>query len=162
MVFRCLVPFSMSHMQSERLSFIAKAKMDAARFGCVISWRAARWVVLKDKKESVPYMVTVRGKDGAAVLRDFRDEIYDNWPLETPPPPKDDVQWEEPDGNVYTCCRPGYDTPVDVRMFTFTGLRRARENKAGGLSEPRIKSRAPIQKARWLLRDKSLLVVLVP
>ena len=145
MVFRCMVPFSMSHIQSEGQSFLAKAKEDAARFGCTITWRAARRVPLKSEGESVPYMVTVRGRDGAAVLRDFRDEIYANWPLETPPPPPDDVQWELPDGDVYSFTKLGQETPVDVRMFSFTGLRAARAQKPGGITGRRIKSQVPIQ-----------------
>ena len=101
-VFRLTLPFSMKHMKSEgELSWLQKYKADAERFGCTVSWRAARRAALTSGNAHVPYIVTVTGTDGASILKELQDEIYSNWPLASPPPPQCDVVWVEPGGDLY-------------------------------------------------------------
>jgi hypothetical protein len=143
MVFRLTLPFSSNYMKSGApMSWVNMVKEDAARFGCRISWRAARRVPLSSSNEKPPYIVTVVGKMGARILRDLQDHIYANWPLLSPPPPREEVTWEVPEPSVYNVCVCG-QPPVDVRMFSFNGLIAAREQKPGGINAPRIKSHAP-------------------
>jgi hypothetical protein len=143
LVFRLTLPFSANYMKSGDVkSWLNMAKEDAARFDCRISWRAARRVALSSPDEKPPYIVTVVGKHGAVILQSLQDTIYANWPLSSPPPPREEVTWDPPDPSVYTfyvCGQP----PVDVRMFSFKGLIAAREQKQGGINAPRIKSHAP-------------------
>ena len=93
----------------------------AERLGCTLSWRAARRVTLDSENQHVPYMLTVCGVNGATVLRAIRDDIYKRWPLDTPPPPRNQVESLGSGPETYTFCVDGH-LPTDARMFTFKGL----------------------------------------
>ena len=150
-VFYLLLPFSMKNMctRADRPSWVKAAQEDADRFGCRISWRAARRVPLLNPSEKVPYIVTVVGAMGGVVLHTLQDDIYKNWPLTEGPPPMTKIQSDavpfEDTGDlgghsVYSFEVPGRP-PVDVRMFaSHKCLAPARQNKPGGIKGPRIRS----------------------
>jgi hypothetical protein len=101
--------------------------------------RAARRVPLADANERVPYVTTVVGENAGQIAKDLQDQIYKAWPFDTPPgrpAPIDGFDKTEAEDQwgiqtVYTYRLPGED-PIDVRMFSFRSLAKARKEKPGG------------------------------
>ena len=75
-------------------------------------------------------------------LRDMQHNFYKQWPLDTPPPSRNQVEWLGSGPETDTFRVDGHP-PVDMRAFTFKGLAAARQNKPGGIKAPRIKSMHP-------------------
>ena len=74
----------------------------AERLGCSLSWRAARRVLLGNKNQRARCIITVFGVHGAAVLWAMQGDVYKQWPLGTPPPPRNQVKWLGSGPETYT------------------------------------------------------------